>query len=266
MAITSLREGDQNSYVRTMQKYLHELKYDPGEIDGIFGRQTYWAVKWFQSMNNLRVDGICGKKTRNRMISNIATEGVPNSRGVWLYGMEPLFYYMGDSRWSQYPYDAKNTSKKETIGQSGCGPTTMASILTNLLGRAVLPPVLCDWSNAHGYRDPNGVDGTSPTFFRKCAEKYGLRSEIMSITSKNPLKEWHFVKIQTALESGSLVACSVNGNSPYTNGGHYIMIWKIEDGKVYIKDPVKKNNKLEAFPIGKWVDGKWVKRFIRVGK
>ena len=266
MAITSLREGDRNDYVKTMQQYLINLKYDPGEADGIFGRQTTWAVKWFQFRNGLTVDGICGVNTRDKMISSSAVKGVPDGYNTWSYGMTPLFYHMNDSKWSSYPYDAENTSSTETVGATGCGPTTMASIVTNMLGKAVLPPVLCDWSNSHGYRDPEGEDGTYTSFFSNCAEKYGLRTALITISGSNPLTTGHFDLVQDVLEANSLVACSVNGNSPYTNGGHYIMIWKIENGKVYVKDPVKNNNNLPAYPVSDWVDGEWVKRFIRIGK
>ena len=151
---------------------------------------------------------------------------------------------MNDPLWNSYPYDAANTSKTETVGKTGCGPTTMATIATNLLGKAILPPVLCDWSNKNGHRDPNGADGTRPSFFTECAKKYGLRTAIINISSDNPLTSDHFTLIDQVLRANSLVAASVNSNSPYTNGGHYIMIYKIENGKVYIKDPVKSNNDL----------------------
>lgn len=87
MAITSLREGDKNDYVKTMQEYLIKLKYDCGTADGIFGRQTTWAVKWFQYRNGLTVDGICGVNTRDKMISSSAVKGVPNGYENWTYGI-----------------------------------------------------------------------------------------------------------------------------------------------------------------------------------
>lgn len=266
MAITSLREGDRNDYVKTMQEYLIRLKYDCGAADGIFGRQTTWAVKWFQYRNGLTVDGICGVNTRDKMISSSAVKGVPNGYDNWSYGMSPLCFFMNDSLWSSYPYDAANTSKVETVGTTGCGPTTMASIATNLLGKAVLPPVLCDWSRSKGYRDPNGKHGTDPSFFTACAQKYGLRAATIDINNDNPLTTDHFTLVDQVLRANSLVAVSVNSNSPYTTQGHYIMIYKIENGKVYIKDPMKNNNNLTPRAISDWVKGNWVNRFIRIGK
>ena len=49
--------------VRSLQTALNKLGYDPGQIDGVFGKKTERAVKRFQKENGLKVDGIAGKKT-----------------------------------------------------------------------------------------------------------------------------------------------------------------------------------------------------------
>lgn len=49
--------------VRSLQTALKKLGYDPGQIDGVFGKKTERAVKRFQKENGLKVDGIAGKKT-----------------------------------------------------------------------------------------------------------------------------------------------------------------------------------------------------------
>jgi hypothetical protein len=59
------RRGAKNSAVRYIQDYLSKLNYDigPKGVDGIFGPTTEDAVKKFQQDNNLKVDGLVGKKT-----------------------------------------------------------------------------------------------------------------------------------------------------------------------------------------------------------
>lgn len=52
--------GDQ---VRSLQSGLKSLGYPVGKVDGTFGKNTQSAVKAFQSLNNLTVDGKAGKKT-----------------------------------------------------------------------------------------------------------------------------------------------------------------------------------------------------------
>ena len=69
----SLRIGDMDSDgVRTMQRRLKELRYYTGEIDGDFGTSTEIAVKAFQTVNKLTVDGVAGEGTLNLLYSTAA--------------------------------------------------------------------------------------------------------------------------------------------------------------------------------------------------
>ena len=49
--------------VRELQRALKERGYDPGQLDGIFGKKTERAVKRFQKSCGLKADGIAGKRT-----------------------------------------------------------------------------------------------------------------------------------------------------------------------------------------------------------
>ena len=49
--------------VRDVQKALIRAGLDPGSVDGKMGNKTIAAIKEFQRMNQLTVDGIVGKKT-----------------------------------------------------------------------------------------------------------------------------------------------------------------------------------------------------------
>jgi len=49
--------------VKQIQKALKNAGYNPGSIDGKFGRQTKEAIKDFQKANNLKPDGKVGKRT-----------------------------------------------------------------------------------------------------------------------------------------------------------------------------------------------------------
>ena len=44
-----LKKGDKGANVRYMQKRLKELGYDPGKVDGVYGKNTVTAVSKFQS-------------------------------------------------------------------------------------------------------------------------------------------------------------------------------------------------------------------------
>lgn len=69
--------GSTGSEVISIQTKLKQWGYYTGSIDGIYGYQTYRAVRYFQSKNGLAVDGIAGSKTLAAM--GIATTSSSNS-------------------------------------------------------------------------------------------------------------------------------------------------------------------------------------------
>lgn len=59
-----LKIGDRGSEVRHLQLQLKAAGFDPGDIDGFFGKRTLAALTAFQSdAENLSVDGIYGPET-----------------------------------------------------------------------------------------------------------------------------------------------------------------------------------------------------------
>ncbi len=55
--------GSRGNEVTQIQTKLKRWGYYKGSIDGIYGTQTQKAVRYFQSKNGLKVDGIAGKNT-----------------------------------------------------------------------------------------------------------------------------------------------------------------------------------------------------------
>ncbi|MEW6723926.1 MAG: spore cortex-lytic enzyme [Bacillota bacterium] len=82
--------GSRGADVRTVQWKLQSWGYYRGPIDGIYGAQTYRAVRYFQAKNGLRVDGIVGPQTRAALglptgtVSAAPTRGVSNNTDVYL--------------------------------------------------------------------------------------------------------------------------------------------------------------------------------------
>lgn len=62
-AFAAYRQGDRGEKVKQIQTRLKRWGYYSGNIDGIYGKKTTEAVKYFQRTNGLTVDGICGKET-----------------------------------------------------------------------------------------------------------------------------------------------------------------------------------------------------------
>jgi len=63
----TIKNGSEGDIVKYLQYKLFSRLYNPGTIDGIFGKNTINAVKEFQKDNNLSMDGIVGPKTWSKL-------------------------------------------------------------------------------------------------------------------------------------------------------------------------------------------------------
>lgn len=59
--------GDKGEQVTKIQQKLKQYGYFSGSTDGVFGKQTYDAVVWFQRKNGLKVDGVVGQSTADAL-------------------------------------------------------------------------------------------------------------------------------------------------------------------------------------------------------
>jgi peptidoglycan hydrolase-like protein with peptidoglycan-binding domain len=64
--------GQKNNLVKQIQERLKALGYYEGAIDSTFGYSTYLAVRDFQKVHNLQVDGIVGSITWHKMMGGSA--------------------------------------------------------------------------------------------------------------------------------------------------------------------------------------------------
>ena len=55
--------GSRGSQVSLVQHKLKQYGYYDGAVDGVFGKETYNAVVWFQEKNGLKADGAVGPST-----------------------------------------------------------------------------------------------------------------------------------------------------------------------------------------------------------
>ena len=146
---------------------------------------------------------------------------------------QPVSYLQTDPKWAALDYSAKG--EKTTIGASGCGPTAMAMVLATWADKAVTPKTECAWALAHGYKAPR--QGTYYGYFVPAAARYGLKARQLSWTniygnSNSPLHE----EARKAVDAGHLVIACM-GKGLWTSSGHYVLVWGIRGGIVYINDP-----------------------------
>lgn len=77
MGLIPLRRGFSGTAVLVLQLRLEELGFDPGGIDGSFGPGTERAVRAFQGLNGLTVDGVVGDTNATTLNCQPAAE-IPN--------------------------------------------------------------------------------------------------------------------------------------------------------------------------------------------
>lgn len=139
-------------------------------------------------------------------------------------GMEVTYYNQLDERWADIMYGTSGT-----IGQAGCGPTSMAIVISTLTGEAHDPVELAQWSAANGHRCEG--NGSYHSLIPAAADAYGLFCE-RNLDARG---------IVDALSSGKLVVV-IMSRGHFTNGGHFIVLRGVtENGKILVADPASQS-------------------------
>ena len=126
------------------------------------------------------------------------------------------YYIQWDNRWA---YDSLG---QRNIGISGCGPTSVAMVLSRLENDISITPDKIA-KDAKTYMADEGI---SWIFFNDEAKKYKKNISDIEINEE---------KMKEALEKGPLIV-SVN-KGYFTLFGHIFVIDSYKDGKFYINDP-----------------------------
>lgn len=147
--------------------------------------------------------------------------------------VKPISYLQTDPKWKNHNYSTKG--EKKTIGSAGCGVTASAMVIATLKDKNVTPTTTAEWSMAHGYKALN--QGTYYSYFVPQFKQYGIvckqlnQSNLYGKSSSSAHTE-----ALNALKNGNWVI-AVMGRGHWTSSGHYILLYKYEDGYVYINDP-----------------------------
>lgn len=163
---------------------------------------------------------------------NIAYNGDYVSDGFTLGNYEGLTYFSQiDGRWRYYPYSSIGDSS-QTIGSSGCGPTSAAMVVSSIKGK-IYPYQMGDLYLQMGYRSAN--NGTYWAAYRWTADYFDINYEETS----------SFDRAIDLLQNNHYVIASC-GSGLFTYGGHFIVLTGIEDGYVKVYDPYLYNGKFET--------------------
>lgn len=164
---------------------------------------------------------------------DIAYEGdKARSWNVTLGNYKGLTYYSQiDNRWRNKRYSSTGNAS-QTIGSSGCGPTSASMIVTACKG-AITPDVMSDFFVKYGYRSAN--NGTYWSAFRAIADEFDIGYS----------ETTNFQRAIELLRNNNYVVASV-GNGLFTTGGHIIVLTAIDGDNIKIYDPYLYAGKFET--------------------
>ena len=164
---------------------------------------------------------------------DIAYEGdKARSWNVTLGNYKGLTYYSQiDNRWRNKRYSSTGNAS-QTIGLSGCGPTSASMIVTACKG-AITPDVMSDLFVKYGYRSAN--NGTYWSAFRAIADEFDIGYS----------ETTNFQRAIELLRNNNYVVASV-GNGLFTTGGHIIVLTGIDGDTIKIYDPYLYAGKFET--------------------
>ena len=140
-------------------------------------------------------------------------------------------YYQGDYSNVSYGYGT-------SIASAGCGPTSMAMVLTYLTGETVSPPEAAQYSLQHGHRYQG--QGTGWEYFGDISNAYGIECE-----SSPP----NASKLVSDLKSGKTMIMSM-GPGDFTSQGHFIVLRGItDDGRIIVADPASRERSATTWSV-----------------
>lgn len=123
-------------------------------------------------------------------------------------------------------------NRSQTIGTSGCGPTSAAMVVTATKG-TITPDKMSDLFVQYGYRSSN--NGTYWSAFRAVADEFNI-----GYTETSDIQR----AIQL-LQSNHYVIASC-GNGLFTTGGHFIVLTGINGNTISVYDPYLYSGKFET--------------------
>lgn len=141
------------------------------------------------------------------------------------------YYSQIDRRWKNKMYSSVN-DRSQTVGTSGCGPTSAAMIVTACKG-AITPDKMSDLFVKYGYRSSN--QGTYWSAFRAVADEFNI-----GYTETTDIQ-----RALQLLQNNHYVVASV-GNGLFTTGGHFIVLTKLDGNTIEVYDPYLYAGKFET--------------------
>lgn len=148
-----------------------------------------------------------GRDTVNTFIPKVYNDTRLSMKNHKEYIAGYIYFNQGDSAWNQNGY---------CIAKAGCGPTSMAVVITSLTGKWVTPLDTAIWGYQHGFYSR---EGSAHEMIPAIAAAYGLRCQGVGTD---------YQAIKKALKAGKPVVCLM-GPGYFTRGGHFMVLVAIDN-------------------------------------
>ena len=162
----------------------------------------------------------------------VAYEGSEKAPNVNVGEYAGLTYYSQlDNRWRYNMYSSVGDSS-QTIGTSGCGPTSAAMVVSSIKGN-ITPDSMANLYVNYGYRSAN--QGTYWSAFKWTADVFDIGySECYKLDDAvAKLKDNHYI----------IASCN---QGLFTYGGHFIVLTGVEGDYIKVYDPYLYNGKFDV--------------------
>lgn len=206
--------------------YIYTIVYN-GEAyfaDAVFhltDSQKSLANDYAKNLSIFLGDGAYQGPTASSPIASIASLG----NVVFTDGVTDVVYFnQYDERFANKPYGTDN------VGHYGCGPSSMAIVVSSLTGSRMDPAQMAEWSYQHGYWCKG--QGSYRSLIPGAAKAWELTVE--GCGKDEPQR------IVDALSSGKLVV-AIMSKGHFTSGGHFIVLRGVKDGKIMVADPASRS-------------------------
>ena len=190
-----------------------------------------------------------------------------------------MVYAQNDPLWNDMRYSSVQDPRKRIFGDGGCGPTSVAMAVTNLVPKDRLGDIYGYAKSSLGYTFCQC--SVNQYFCNKLHAQYQIQSAdeylryyplvMASFATGNNLwgdvsrtknagtnlsflkKIAYLYKLDlsvttnneeafTAVQNGALAIASLGAGNPFTGGGHYAVVASVNDQYVYILDPYRQKN------------------------
>lgn len=162
----------------------------------------------------------------------VAYNGAEKTPNVNVGEYAGLTYYSQlDNRWRYNMYSSVGDSS-QTIGTSGCGPTSAAMVVSSIKGN-ITPDQMANLYTQYGYRSTN--QGTYWSAFKWTADVFNIGySECYKLDDAvAKLKDNHYI----------IASCN---QGLFTYGGHFIVLSGVEGDYIKVYDPYLYNGKFDV--------------------